>query len=576
MKNEKCYCQLSAEREIIKRLIKSLINESQLKLFEEGYCKKLFNGIFCCINPQTKNFLLIPEKIENQSLLTDRPLMEVDLQGNYKEVSYLSLLKYILDIWNVPLEKRKRVCEEVVNSYENMKSAFEWEDANIRFIQEKMECIMCCNSFEQRDEALRISEAIPFKGHPLHACAKTKFGLSKCDHYKYCPEYFTKIPLKLVSVKKKYLKEYGDITLWNEYLEKHTSLKMNSDEVIFPVHPWHFQHILQSALQQELKVVKVENELLEAFPTLSFRTLALPIEQGKQEGIHVKLPIGLQATSVFRLLSERDLYNGIIFSENIKNYYPELMSISSGRGNIVTDLYGAHFVQQLQHPQGPLLSFMIRENPVQYTSHNEKLIVASSLTHFTKNVNKPLLVRFQEKSGYDIMFYAAYLFRTLLCLPLELFLKFGIALDPHGQNCLVKFDHKFLPKTLVYRDLGSIQIVENYPFCTKIKDRLIHPDKTILSYNDCIDEFFHSLYYNLLGDLVDFIGESYAIDRKQLWQMIKHISLEIVKNTECSEEKKDRFYIFLLGATFPIKSLLRMRIEEKTIFNKIPNPLLAR
>jgi siderophore synthetase component len=277
------------------------------------------------------------------------------------------------------------------------------------------------------------------------------------------------------------------------------------------------------------------------------------------------------------LLSKRDIYNGIIFSEKLEKLSHQLTSVNNQLGVIVPDLYGVHFKENIKktNKQGPLLSFMLRENPVLMSQPYEKLIVASSLIHKTPIVNKPLLVQFHQITKVDIKLYVFELFKVFIYLPLEIFLKFGIAIDSHGQNCIIKFNAKGMPISLIYRDLGSVQVVDGAPFAIENKNLLIDAHKTILPFQDCIDEFFHSLYYNLIGSFIEVISCHYKIHSSELWEIAKQVSIEITDSIECEKDFKIQFYNALLSKTMPVKSLLRMRLEDKTIFSRIPNPLLA-
>ncbi len=561
-----------ARKEIFNRLIGSLLNESDLSVMPDIKKSTNFKQIKIVEIKETQTFLIIFQgELNNQSVI------EIDQSGNFKQLKFLSFLDRLFSLWEVPHDKRKRLHKEISNSYQNMKAAFEWESKNLSFILSEIDNIVNCSSFDQINRGLRASEAIPFKGHPLHPCTKTKFGLSKNDTYKYCPEFFPAVALPLVSVKKELIKEYGDDTLWTSYLKANTAVELSEDETIFPVHPWHYKKLISTSFSKALRkgAVKLHQEKIVAYPTLSLRTHALEVNGDDRTGIHIKLPIAIQATSVFRLLSERDIYNGIIFSENLLAACAELKSVTIGKGIIVRDIYGTHLIEQEQKfRQGPQLSFTFRENPSMYAFDKEKLVVASSLTHSTLNLKTALLTVFQEKSGGDVWRYLQQLFHIILYMPIEMFLKLGVALDIHGQNCLIKFNADFVPQSMVYRDLGSIQIAREFDFSNQMQSLLIEPLKTILSYEDCINEFFHSLYCNLIGNIIDFSVKQYHIEANYLWEMVKDISLDIIERTDCPGNEKIRFKSFLLNNTMPVKSLLRMRVADTTIFNKISNPLL--
>ena len=217
-----------------------------------------------------------------------------------------------------------------------------------------------------------FSEQIPFKGHPIHICTKTKIGFTQKDIKAYCPEFCSTVSIKIIGVKKEYINEQGDSNIWINYIKKIVSdFKDNNDRYFyFPVHPWQLENVIKKKMNIELskKIIMLTDYKIEVNPSLSFRTVALPSINSQDFGHHIKLPIGVQATSVFRLLTKRDIYNGIIYSNLLQKLSKNLFSISNGLGKIVNELYGCHCTFQGETDR-PILSFMLRENPLTQLAH---------------------------------------------------------------------------------------------------------------------------------------------------------------------------------------------------------------
>ncbi|WP_018675983.1 IucA/IucC family protein [Riemerella columbina] len=563
------YTRSLAEREIIIRLINVLKNESN-----NDVIFKTENNVQCFIHPKNHSKVLISNDYESQTDSESLKALEIDSKGNIKKMSYDTLLTYILDIWKVLDKNREKTLYEVKNSFNNLCESFEWEQSNLELIEVETKKILgkCLTPIEKQ-ECLRISESLPFKGHPLHPCTKTKFGISKADIIKYAPEFRNCVNIPLVALKKDSIKQQGNLSLWENYLNKKHNIKVNDDEIIFPVHPWHLENVIYKYFDKDLKKGQLkELSSISSYPTLSFRTMM--VEDYKNNlGIYIKLPIAVQATSVFRLLSKRDIYNGITISNFIQKEYTNLKSITTQKASIISDIFGAHSIksENILHESPPLLSFVLRESPLALCSESEKILTASSLTHRTPLRKNPLLKLFHKQSNLSNIEFIEKIFEILLFFPIELFLKYGIAIDPHGQNCLLKFSDNGHPLSLVYRDLGSVQMTHN-SFTKTMESSLIDLNKTIISYQECMEEFIHSLYNNLIRDFINCFSEYTLTNKNTLWSLVKEVSLNIIKNIDCDEQEKNKFIKVILNQKIPIKSLLRMRVENRVIFNLIDNP----
>ena len=496
-------------------------------------------------------------------------------------MDYSILLEKILDFWGIPTIKREQIRLEIRNSFHNMELAFKWEEDNLDFIEKRIQTILAeKKNLEEQKKALIFSEQIPFKGHPIHICTKTKIGFTQKDIKAYCPEFCSTVSIKIIGVKKECLEGKGDPNIWATYLTKIIpNFNTDNNYYYFPVHPWQLENIIKKEMIIELseKIIVLTDYQINSKPSLSFRTVSLPSVSNQDFGYHIKLPTGIQATSVFRSLRKRDLYNGIIYSKLIRKLSKELFSIKNGKGRIINESYGCHYISKNRTARKTddfFLSFMLRDNPLTECEKGETFVVASSLTHCTNHFKKPLITYFIEKSKKGIRDYFASYIEVTLSMPLELFLKYGIAMAPHGQNIILALNENFEVKSLVYRDLGSILLVKDHAFINE-DFFLIHDEKdVVLSYDDTINELVHSLYLNLIKDLIKQVSSYYNIPKKEFWKIVKDNTIKIIDKTETSNKNKQQFSKFIFSEKLPLKSFMKMRLSGNVFYTHIKNPML--
>lgn len=560
-------------QEVMQRLLYALIHEHsdqrQLVLTTTNDQFKVrrivlpsSGGILTCVETYNRNITVYLSVV----------LLRND--GDLTELDVMALLNCILDLWKTEEACSEKIRAEINNCLDHLAMAFDHEAAHTDQISQCIKAVILAKKsvFQQR-ETLLHSEIIPFKGHPIHVCAKTKMGFSRQDVLAYSPEFSPKVNLQLLAVHRSHLVCSDEIDIWTKYSADLLSHKQAKDYLIMPVHPWQYKHVIAQAYKAHINsgvLFKLEDEAIDALPSLSMRTAFLPATSG-QPFYHIKVPISIQATSVKRSLTLRDLYNGIEFSKMIPDMMQKIPSIANKRGRLISDVCAAHF--KTEGETNPGLSFLLRNDPVNHCLPGETMVVAAALTHSTKLHPTPLLCQFINQSKLSVEIYLDQLIETLLTMPLEIFLYKGIALDLHGQNTMIVFDESYQVCALAYRDLGSVQVADTSPSFDGQKHLFYGEASTFMNYKDTVSELMHTLFNNLIGGIISCTASAYAIPEPQIWSKVKETSIRIIQSCTVPNQLKDDLCQLLFSPTLMIKPLLRMRIAEKTLYQAIPNPM---
>jgi D-ornithine---citrate ligase len=447
------------------------------------------------------------------------------------------------------------------------------------------------------DYSLQFEQSI-FNGHPYHPCAKTKLGFTMEDTLRYSPEFRSKIDIFIAAVDKKYvhieaMEAHSEFKIWfaktypkawETWLLELKKNKLNiADYIPFPVHPWQlyyfiftvraFTHYFRTKI-----IILFDNVKIMASPTLSFRTV-LPTEGANPA--YIKLPVAVQATSVFRTLSALSTKNAPKISRALKeilireNYF-------SRRLDILSELYGLH-LPFLQSNESKHFSAIFRENVADYLQKNEVAIVLAAFFEKLPANNNSLFIEIMQLAGYANYQAALNYFYNYTDLVLggylDLYLQYGIALEGHQQNTFAVFQNGCI-KRFIARDVDGIEI---HP--ASLNSRGIYldisADSPHLKNNKRVvrNQLLHTVYQLHLGELVLLLANYFDRSETDFWNIVKDVTKQRfyqLKN-QIDATTWDIEYHAILRADWPLKALLRMRLEKNYLldglFSNISNPL---
>ena len=433
------------------------------------------------------------------------------------------------------------------------------------------------------------------QGHPLHPCSKTKLGFSLQDVIKYAPEFHSEVKLLLAAVNKNYVHieslEAGENysswfsqtypETWREFVKKLQDENLALDDYIpLPIHPWQREHHIHKLFSDliDSKIINIfEQVQIKATPTLSFRTLA-PVRDVFAP--HIKLPIAVQATSVFRTLGASSTVNTPRISKIMKQIL-EKENYFDHRINSVHEQHGLH-LKNIDPDKAKHLTTIFRENPNLYLTPNENAIVVAALFEKSPITGLPLFIELMHQANYIDLNQAIEYFTHYCDLALgsylDLYLLYGIALEGHQQNTLAVFENGKIKK-FIARDLDGTSLHDE-----SLKRHGInfdpYPNSANVETKDQVRKsLLHTTYQSHLGELVILLLKYFECEADLFWNVIKKVTeqrfLKLKSRMEPKEWEEE--YQKILVSNWPCKALLRMRMlkdyNPEGLFFEINNPL---
>ncbi|BCB03732.1 IucA/IucC family protein [Bacillus sp. KH172YL63] len=498
----------------------------------------------------------------------------------------------------------KQLSEELDNSVRNDALALTaGEQRKSHFGNDTLTYLQEAQTSDPSFSPLVFLEQMVIEGHTLHPCSKTRIGLSATEVISYAPEWRKEVNLIPLAIHK----SISRMTYMNDgktmaeiLFQEHSGLKEAVRESVMklgkafgeyeviPVHPWQYEHTITSHFQEEIKsglLIPVPLDL-PYHPLISFRSLA----PGSRMKHHVKTALNVQMTSAKRIVSPTSVWNGPVLSEL-------LQTISNHDGAIketitfLSERCGGHYHAQRSDDSLPLsknLSALIRENPEADLAENEIAVPGAALIN-TSPVSGEILVSeiiqiwakakdvTTEIAGVDfIQDYA----RTLIPGLLHLIVKYGISMEAHLQNALVRFENG-VPKKLLVRDNGGIRIMAERlrPY---IEPGRISNDTNLLTEDpvDLYKMFSHAVLHNHLGEMIVSIAKELGIEENLMWKKVSVViedTLEELKAEEAHRDAAIHVEEALFGPHTYLKSLIKMRLSDAFTDNAYvfaPNPLI--
>jgi len=593
-----------ARQHCLKQLVKAILRESL-------YSTAINQPSHITIALWKQHSLLSIANVQRASLGLFRQMGDITLlkEGDSQPeviedpVALLHLLER--EISQSPSNDAQQVTEELANSIENhaLSLAFRerWRDR----LMDQMKRSNSANFWSYlcklpAQQGLVLLEQWGCVGHPFHPNHKSKMGLTLQQVLALSPDFeasfevsFAALQLQQLttecydgnpgndqSAARAWLKEsFPDIfTQWQEELR---ACDLDPDQYLpIPVHPWQAQHILAKKFSDLIlkKQLVLTGPSLTTAPAMSFRTM---IPTGTTP--HIKLPVAIQMTSAIRTVSPRScemgprisrLINRVLESENHfgNSLYilPEQLGIHLNSDSEKGDLQAKH------------LSVLFRANPLSQLSDDEIAIPVASLLVDSPMSNVPLfmdIIRHNAQTA-DLPQATEFLRQyanTLLCGTLNLYFKYGIALEAHQQNSIAVFKRSGQLSHFQMRDFGGIRIHQR-TLARSGHQLPLHRDRlTVIGEQGVVrQKIIHTVFVCHLGEMVMKLGKIFNLPDSHFWNVIKEPALQQVNAVKgvLDDEQWGKEYQAFFIKPWSIKALTRMRLDDAAgdIYVDMENP----
>ncbi|KAF8534144.1 ferric iron reductase FhuF-like transporter-domain-containing protein, partial [Trichophaea hybrida] len=312
--------------------------------------------------------------------------------------------------------------------------------------------------------------------------------------------------------------------------------------------------------------VKVSSDTLYVQAQSSLRTVNLPPELGFP--YHLKFPLACKVTSAVRTITPWTTCVGPELSELLGKLLPDEFWVF----NEVASLSGS----QEDFSEARHLSCLIREDlEIRANGQGEALVVASALAerdveNYITNAERVFELDSVDRKKAWFREYARGLFSNTI----PLLVRYGICLESHGQNILVRLhlDTGAIVGFAV-RDLGGVRI--HVPTLHKngydLKTAL--PGSSILT--DDLHEVWSKAHHTLIQNNMNQFIRGLRLQCEGGWAIAREELKSVLQADE--DENARRLEGFLFAEKVPVKSFMRMQmagVYRHYLYKDLPNILL--
>ncbi|MBV8996193.1 MAG: hypothetical protein JO287_21390 [Pseudonocardiales bacterium] len=450
---------------------------------------------------------------------------------------------------------------------------------------------------------LALFERTVVDGHPLHPCARVRAGMTVQELFSYSPEWADDITVKIAAIARSSFTQppsaqrnmTTELRHWHPDAADAAAAYLRgtgrdpADYELLPVHPWQLHRTLQDRYIDALtcgRIVAIPHAGIVAHPLLSLRTLAPAADR---RAAHLKTSVDVRLTTATRVVSPPTVHNGPLMSALLAQVCRRERAFG-GRLVGLTELAGGSYRPRPGEPAeaAASLAAIIRESPERYARDGEVALPVAALVARSPLTGRPVLAEALDElaAAYRcpspataIHFFAHYCDCALPPL-FALLSRWGIALEPHGQNAVLVL-RDGLPTRLLYRDFGSVRVSP-----ARLTRSGIRPPALIGSLcTDDEDELRAALFFPLLdtnlGQLVGTLARVGQIEHDQLWGLVARCcrsAYAALTTDPAIAAQAGRDEAALFSPALPAKSMLRVHLSgdpHAPQWVAVPNPLAA-
>jgi len=449
------------------------------------------------------------------------------------------------------------------------------------------------------DTSFRATEQSLVFGHLLHPTPKSRQGMGRAGP-QYAPELNASFSLHYIKADPEIVSQdsalVGTAAEWvedalkddpavpQEFVDKH----VDDDGILIPLHPWQAQHLLDTEPVERLvdrgKLLSLGQVGQEFYPTSSVRTLYAP-----NSPFMVKGSLAVKITNAERTNKRPELDRGVAISDlldsnlgrEFDDRFPDFDVIRDPAYlTVESDDFGAESGFEV----------VLRENPF-YAGGGKNVMPVVALcqdgisgpSHLERVVRDIADRESRAVDEVSVDWFEQYL-ETVVRPIVWLFLDWGLGLEAHQQNTVVRLDDDGYPTRAFYRDNQGYYFPEGAydqidEVCPGVGERAdtICPDAVA-------DERIR--YYVILNNafgVVNAFGTADLVDERRLLERLRE-ELEFLQ--QFNRPTSSLLDPLLESETVPRKANLLTRfrgldeldapsLDDQSVYAEVPNPLVS-
>nr|WP_170295544.1 IucA/IucC family siderophore biosynthesis protein [Chengkuizengella sediminis] len=446
---------------------------------------------------------------------------------------------------------------------------------------------------------IETEQALLF-GHLLHPTPKSRQGFSEEEVPKYSPEMKGQFSLHYFRAHRSIVEEDSaveksatdliksellqDPEVENSFKQKYCQ---SDDYALIPIHPWQAQYLLQKPQVKDL-ISKGKLQYLGSAGTAFYATSSLRTVYHSRASMMYKLSLNIKITNSLRVNKRKELERGVEVKRLLDTEVGKVWGKKFPDFSVITD--PAYITIRFEGEEESGFEVVLRDNPFQEgEEHNVMPIVALGQDHpLGKNsLLGEIIHDLANQEGRSTEDVSLDWFRNYLNISLQplvwLYMTYGIALEAHQQNSIVKLKNGY-PEKVYYRDN------QGYYFCQSMHETLERflPDISKKSQTTCEDaiadeRFRYYFFFNHLFGLMNAFGCSDLIEEHKLLAELRE---QLEQLRPINREPSELLDSLLDEKIVPSKGNLLTRFYDmdelvgslatQSVYVKTHNPLTAK
>ncbi|MFC3882128.1 IucA/IucC family protein [Bacillus songklensis] len=457
------------------------------------------------------------------------PVMYYQVKNDeVKQLDYVILTAFMQKEFSLISDKPVQADElmlRTILSYQNIKRIISERSNDLE------ECYQTEKTFLQSEQSLLI-------GHQVHPTPKSRQGIDEDEESTFAPERKGAFQIH-------YFRAANDIVEEGSVLSENASMLIK-EEVrkdpfvtqsfkeeycqedgfsLIPVHPLQARKLLGREdvchQIQSGRLSYLGPQGRKFYPTSSVRTVYHP-----EASFMYKFSIPVKITNSLRVNKRKELERGVEVSRLLQSEIRDQLTVHHPSFQIIQD--PAYITLKLETEETGF-EVVIRENPFQEGNDSRTTLIAALCQDHVAGEASHLANIIYEIAGRENIsiaqaserWFARYLKVSLRPL-YWLYASYGIALEAHQQNSIIKLDEQGYPDIFYYRDNQGYYFMESKAeHLKRLVPGLNEKSDTICADSIAEERFRYYVFFNHLFGLVNAFGVNRLIEEHRLLLVMK-------------------------------------------------------
>ncbi|WP_433750985.1 IucA/IucC family protein [Paenibacillus amylolyticus] len=355
--------------------------------------------------------------------------------------------------------------------------------------------------------------------------------------------------------------------------------------VFIPVHPWQWEHQLESVYARQLMDGDIVYLGPSSSPYRAQQSIRSLSNRVNPEAPYIKLALSITNTSSTRILAQHTTQNAPLISDWLDNLVCDDELLQQAQFGILKEIMGL----SLRYEQLPATQYgraygtlgaIWRENVSVHLKQGETAWPLNALM-LVQPDGVPFIQDVIERHGVEK--WSEALVRTVTLPIIHLLYAHGIALESHAQNIILVLEDD-LPKRIIIKDL--------HDGVRYVPDQLLHPERapklnpepeTHRKFNrysfiyagdvsEVRDYTYDAFFFICMTDIA-LAFEKFGLSEEAFWQLCAGVIVDYQREHPEYEERFVAFDLFAEDALIEEMTKRRLYGDGELYFRKAINPL---